>query len=71
MLILHDNPSADLSHIQALADIREGIALFDYVRIRQHDGASWIGQVVQPNQNISTVGNRLDSAGLSGQRSTG
>jgi hypothetical protein len=66
MLILHDNPSADLSHIQAIADIREGIALFDYVRIRQHDGASWIGQVVQPNQNISTVGNRLDPTILHG-----
>jgi hypothetical protein len=66
MLILHDNPSADLSHIQAVADIREGIALFDYVRIRQADGASWIGQVVQPNQNISTVGNRLDPTILHG-----
>jgi hypothetical protein len=66
MLILHDNPSADLSHIQAVADIREGIALFDYVRIRQPDDASWIGQVVQPNQNISTVGNRLDPTILHG-----
>ena len=66
MLILHDTPSADLTHIQAIADIREGIALFDYVRIRQPDGASWIGQVVQPNQNISTVGNRLDPTILHG-----
>jgi hypothetical protein len=66
MLILHDNLSADLSHIQAVADIREGIALFDYVRIRQADGASWIGQIVQPNQNISTVGNRLDPTILHG-----
>jgi hypothetical protein len=66
MLILHDTPSADLTHIQAIADIREGIALFDYVRIRQADGASWIGQVVQPNQNISTVGNRLDPTILHG-----
>ena len=54
MLILHDALSADLTHIQAIAEIREGIALFDYVRIRQPDGAAWIGQVVQPNQNIST-----------------
>lgn len=66
MLILHDHPSADLSHIQAIADIREGIALFDYVRIHQHDGACWIGQVIQPNQNISTVGNRLDPTILHG-----
>src|SRR5262249_8406763 len=66
MLILHDNPSADLTHIQAIADIREGIALFDYVRIRQPDGASWIGQIVQPNQNISTGANRLDPTILHG-----
>src|SRR5262245_57919675 len=68
MLILHDTPSGDLSHIQAIADLREGIALFDYVRIRQLDGAAWIGQVVQPNQNISTVGNRLDPTILHGLR---
>jgi hypothetical protein len=66
MLILHDSPSADLTHIQAVADIREGIALFDYVRIRQPDGASWIGQIIQPNQNISTVGHRLDPTILHG-----
>ncbi len=68
MLILHDTPSADLSHIQAIAEISEGIALFDYVRIQQLDGATWIGQVVQPNQNISTVGNRLDPTILHGLR---
>jgi hypothetical protein len=68
MLILHDAPSGDLTHIQAIAEIREGIALFDYVRIRQPDGATWIGQVIQPNQNISTVGNRLDPTILHGLR---
>ncbi|MCI0460376.1 MAG: ATP-binding protein [Gemmataceae bacterium] len=68
MLILHDALSADLTHIQAIAAISEGIALFDYVRIRQPDGATWIGQVVQPNQNISTVGNRLDPTILHGLR---
>src|SRR5262249_15803398 len=66
MLILHDNPSADLSHIQAIADIHEGIALFDYVRIRQPAAAARIGQIVQPNQNVSTVGNRLDPTILHG-----
>src|SRR5262245_33334395 len=66
MLILHDALSADLTHIQAIAAISEGIALFDYIRIRQPDGATWIGQVVQPNQNISTVGNRLDPTILHG-----
>lgn len=35
MLILHDSPNIDLSHIQAIADIEEGFALFDYVRINQ------------------------------------
>ena len=34
MLILHDSLSADLAHIQAIAEISEGIALFDYVRIQ-------------------------------------
>lgn len=68
MLILHDTPSGDLSHIQAIAELSEGIALFDYVRIQQPDGSAWIGQVVQPNQNISTVGNRLDPTILHGLR---
>ena len=129
MIILHDSPSADLAHVQALADIAEGFALFDYVRIRQRDtrgpargeslddidsdGAAhdrtstlslglngdgpehlstaetaattaaghtrapggrastdqlWIAQIVQPNQNISTVGGRLDPTILHGLR---
>ena len=66
MLILHDRPSADLSHANAIAEIDEGFALFDYVRIDQADGASWIGQIVQPNQNISTVGDPLDPTILHG-----
>lgn len=85
MLILHDSPSIDLSHIQAIADIEEGFALFDYVRINQRqqnnqinvnhqngqvenseDDLMWIGQIVQPNQNISIVGNRLDPTILHG-----
>lgn len=68
MLILHDTSSGDLGHIQAFADLGEGFALFDYVRIRQADGKEWIAQIVQPNQNLSTVGNRLDPTILHGLR---
>jgi hypothetical protein len=68
MLILHDAPSGDLSHIQAIAEIGEGFALFDYVRIQEANGAAWIGQIVQPNQNISIVGSRLDPTILHGLR---
>lgn len=66
MIILHDSTSADLSHIQAVADLSEGVALLDYVRIEQRDGRLWIGQVVEPNQNLSIVGDRFDSAVLHG-----
>jgi Helicase HerA, central domain/Bacterial protein of unknown function (DUF853) len=66
MLILHDSPSGDLSHTQAIGEIKEGFALFDYVRIDQPGGAAWIGQIVEPNQNISLVGNRLDPTILHG-----
>jgi len=66
MIILHDTSTTDLSHIQAIAKIEEGFALFDYVRVDQADGMSWIGQVAQPNQNISTVGGRLDPTILHG-----
>ena len=65
MIILHDNPNSDLKHIQAMAGIEEGFALFDYVRIEQAD-KFWIGQVIQPNRNISTVGNPLDPTILHG-----
>lgn len=68
MLILHDTLSGDLTRIQAFADQDEGFSLFDYVRIRQPDGKEWIGQIVQPNQNLSTVGNRLDPTILHGLR---
>ena len=66
MLILHDSPSTDLAHIQAIAEISEGFSLFDYVRITQQDGSAWIGQIVQPNQNISIVGDKLDPTILHG-----
>lgn len=68
MLILHDALTGDLTHIQAFADLAEGFSLFDYVRIRQPDGRAWIGQIVQPNQNVSTVGHRLDPTILHGLR---
>lgn len=39
MILLHDNTgSSDLSKIQAKANIDEGFALFDYVRIEQGSG---------------------------------
>jgi len=61
MIILHDGTSGDLSHIQAMANLDEGFALFDYVRIDQLDKNTWIGQIIEPNRNISTVNsNRLD-----------
>ncbi len=66
VIILHDSSSPDLSHIQAMADINEGFALFDYVCITQADRKTWIGQIVQPNQNISIVGSRLDPTILHG-----
>ena len=65
MIVLHDSPNSDLKHIQAMAGIEEGFALFDYVRIEQAR-KSWIGQVIQPNRNISTVGNPLDPTILHG-----
>ncbi|MCI0659544.1 MAG: hypothetical protein L0220_00565 [Acidobacteria bacterium] len=68
MITLHDSSSADLTHIQAIADIDEGFSLYDYIRIQQSDGNAWIGQIVQPNQNVSTVGDRLDPTILHGLR---
>ncbi len=66
MIVLHDSPSADPSHVQAIADINEGFALYDYVRIEQSDENAWIGHIVQPNLNFSTVGDRLDPTILHG-----
>ena len=60
MIILHDNQNSDLTHIQAMAEMEEGFALFDYVQILQNE-ESWIGQVIEPNRNVSTVGGPLDS----------
>ena len=65
MILLHDNPSSDLSHIQAMGIMEDGFALFDYIRIEQN-GKSWIGQIVQANRNVSTVGNPLDPTILHG-----
>ena len=65
MIVLHDSPNSDLKHIQAIAGMEEGFALFDYVRIEQA-GKSWIGQIIQPNRNISTVGNPLNPTILHG-----
>src|SRR6266571_3540761 len=66
MIILHDQSSSDLSHIQAIAEISEGFALFDYVRVEQQDKRAWIGQIVEANRNISIVGERLDPTILHG-----
>lgn len=66
MIVLHDSASIDLSHVQAISDLQEGFSLFDYVRINQADGKAWIGQIVEPNRNISTVGDRLDPTILHG-----
>ena len=68
MIILHDQPNSDLTHIQSIGTIEEGFANFDYVQIQQGVGNSWIGQIVQPNMNISIVGNRLDPTILHGLR---
>ncbi|MDJ1170298.1 ATP-binding protein [Roseofilum sp. BLCC_M154] len=68
MIILHDGTSGDLSHVQAMGSIEEGFALFDYVRLDQGD-MSWIGQILEPNRNISIVNsNRLDPTILHGLR---
>ena len=69
LIVLHDSPSTDLAHIQAKAWSKktgtDNFALFDYVKIQQATG-EWIGQIIQPNQNISIVGNRLDPTILHG-----
>jgi DNA helicase HerA-like ATPase len=68
MIILHDGTGGDLSHVQAMATIDEGFALFDYVRVDQGNTA-WIGQILEPNRNISIVNsNRLDPTILHGLR---
>jgi hypothetical protein len=45
MIILHNGTGGDLSHVQAMASIEEGFALFDYVWIDQGNMA-WIGQIL-------------------------
>ena len=58
-----------MTHVQAKAraqgEVQDNFSLFDYVKIQQGERA-WIGQIIQPNQNISTVGNRLDPTILHG-----
>lgn len=66
MITLHDSSNTDLSHLQAIADIDEGFALFDYVRVSQKDGRGWVCQIVQPNQNISIISDRLSPTVLHG-----
>ena len=65
MILLHDNLSSDLSHVQAMGVMEDGFALFDYIRIEQN-GKLWLGQIVQANRNVSTVGNPLDPTILHG-----
>ena len=65
MILLHDNLTSDLSHVQAMGVKTDRFALFDYIRIEQN-GEVWIGQIVQANRNVSTVGNPLDPTILHG-----
>lgn len=46
MIVLHDGTGGDLSHVQAMANIDKGLALFDYVRINQ-DNRARIGQILE------------------------
>ena len=65
MILLHDNLTSDLSHVQAMGVMEDGFALFDYIRIEQNEKL-WIGQIVEANRNVSTVGNPLDPTILHG-----
>ena len=66
MITLHDSPNSDLDIIDAMADMSENFNLFDYVSIRQKNEMEWIGQIVYPNRNISTLGGRTDPVILHG-----
>jgi Helicase HerA, central domain len=69
MIILHDGTGGDLAHVHAMASGDEEFALFDYVRIDESAGSSWIGQILEPNRNVSIVNsNRLDPTILHGLR---
>ncbi|MEM9449224.1 MAG: hypothetical protein AAGA75_11900 [Cyanobacteria bacterium P01_E01_bin.6] len=70
MIILHDGTGGDLSHVQAMASIDEGFALFDYVRIDQ-DNRAWIGQILEPNRNISIVNSNREDLFSSGKQCIG
>lgn len=66
MITLHDSPNSDLDIVDAMADMSENFNLYDYVSIRQKDGGEWIGKIVFPNRNISTLGTRTDPVILHG-----
>lgn len=66
MITLHDSPNSDLDIVDAMADMSENFNLYDYVSIRQKSGRQWIGQIVFPNRNVSTLGNRTDPVILHG-----
>ena len=66
MIVLHDTAGADLSHVEAMATMDEGFGAMDYVLLTDPRGDRWVGQVVQPNRNVSTVGDRLEPTILRG-----
>lgn len=66
MIVLHDSPGADLAHVEAMAAADDGFGMSDYVLIQNAQGEQWVGQIVQPNRNISTVGERMDPTILHG-----
>lgn len=66
MIVLHDSPGADLAHVEAMAAVDDGFGMSDYVLIGNAQGEQWVGQIVQPNRNISTVGERMDPTILHG-----
>ena len=66
MITLHDSPNSDLDIVDAMADMSENFNLYDYVSIRQKNEMEWIGQIVYPNRNISTLGGRTDPVILHG-----
>lgn len=68
MIVIHDIPNSDLGKVPAVADICDGFALFDYVEIiDKEDRWRWVGQIIEPNRNLSTVNsNRIDATILHG-----
>lgn len=61
MHTLHDTPNSDIGCVDAMAGMSEEFGLLDYVRIDEARSPStaprpWIGQILETNRNISTVG---------------